>query len=308
MGESQLKKEAQHIVNRYEDFLLHNKDNLYGHLLFAKFLQKVGQSKEAISLFFKADAIDPNLAVVKQQIGNFLVEEGKPTEAFPFFLLTIRLSPNEPAYHYQLGNFIFLFRKELSSVNYEGNLDLNALMHESFKEASCLEPANFDYALRFAQSYFDLEMDHLDEALEVWTKLSDDFGNRSDLEMDYIQLCRARILVSMQKFNDAKRLIQSVRSPSFDQEKKSLLEKASSTSFPLNEKKSSFILRSDTRPHSFSNAKLSFPSDIQLEKIHRVAQKFREERMLETFRLDVSKAKFLPTEELSLELAPRKKP
>ena len=60
------------------------------------FLKEQGNSEDAFSKFWKADQLNPNIAVTKQQIGNFFVENGRIIEAFPFFLQATRLEPEEP--------------------------------------------------------------------------------------------------------------------------------------------------------------------------------------------------------------------
>ena len=56
--------------------LLDNPDDINALLLFGKFLRKTGLHENAISIFLKADQINPNIAVIKQELGNFLVEKG----------------------------------------------------------------------------------------------------------------------------------------------------------------------------------------------------------------------------------------
>ena len=148
------------------------------------------KKKQTLELFLKADQINPNIVVVKQFIGNFLVEKGKPLEAFPFLLMTTRLSPTEPVYHFDLGNFIFLFQNELEGI--ENHEKLLALMHECFKEAAALEPKNFDYQLRFAQSFFDFNHTMNESAIVAfWEVLPNEFEQDLDDEIDYIKISKA---------------------------------------------------------------------------------------------------------------------
>ena len=44
-------------------------------------------------------------------------------------------------------------------------------MHESFKHAAHLQPENFDYQLRFAQSFFDFKNSNSNAGLIAWQKL-----------------------------------------------------------------------------------------------------------------------------------------
>ena len=65
--------------------------------------------------FLEADALNPKIAVVKQQLGNYLIENGYAVDAFPFLVLATSIDPKEPAYHYDLGNYLTHFTKELLS-------------------------------------------------------------------------------------------------------------------------------------------------------------------------------------------------
>ena len=85
--ESELTRKAQEIVSSYESHLAENSKDVNALILFAKFLQKVGQASRAIDYYLEADLIDPKLAVVKQQMANFLIEEGRTVDAFPFLCL-----------------------------------------------------------------------------------------------------------------------------------------------------------------------------------------------------------------------------
>ena len=298
-SESELTRQAQEIVTRYEAFLLDNPDDINALLLFGKFLRKTGLHENAISIFLKADQINPNIAVIKQELGNFLVEKGKPMEAFPFFLLTTRLEPAKAVYHYNLGNFIFIFHDNL--VGIENSEKLGALMHQSFKEAAILDPANFDYHLRYAQSFFDFSNEFHEEAISAWNTLLKEFGNRSQIEVDYIKMNIAKIFLKMGQNQEVYDILDSVRSESIQNEKRKLLNQ---TEKKTNEKskKNSMIDRSlhDIKYQQVNS--YSFPIDSNLKRIKQITSKLRQESMLKDLRYDVTRAHILANGDLSLEL------
>ena len=296
-SEDELKRQAQEIVTSYESFLLENPNDINALLLFGKFLRKTGLQDNAVSLFLKVDQINPNIAVVKQELGNFLVEVGKPVEAFPFFLMTTRLAPQEAIYHYNLGNFIFLFQDKLEGV--EGNEKLGSLMHESFKEATKLDPENFDYHLRFAQSFFDIEDSSYEEALLAWKVLINEFGERTTKEQDYIKINKSRILLHLQRFNEATTLLRSVKSEIMKEEKEKLLEKV--RSYESSKKSSHFDHRYQKYKTQESKAHV-FPIDANLIRIKQITAKLLQERMLDDLQRDVVQARVHPDGKISLEL------
>ena len=167
-NEQELTRHAQDIVAAYESYLSDNPDDVHGLILFGKFLRKVGQEEHAVEFFMQADKINPKLAVVKQQLANYLIEKGKPVDAFPYFILTIELNPQEAVYHFQLGNFLFLFQKELIDEGILNRTSAQSFMHRSFLEASKLKPKNFDFQLRYAQSFFDFPESNKAKALTTW--------------------------------------------------------------------------------------------------------------------------------------------
>ena len=301
--EDELRRQAQEIVTSYENFLLDNPDNINALLLFGKFLRKTGLQQSAVELFLKADQLNPNIAVVKQELGNFLAEEGKPIEAFPFFLMATRLAPQEPTYHYNLGDFIFLFSKDLAKL--ENSEDLGALMNTSFEEATKLDPESFDYQLRFAQSFFDFDHAMQKEALTAWDTLLSEFGERTQKEKDYITLCKAKILLHLGKKQQAKNLLRSVQSELLQKEKNQLLRKAG-TENKDRSKKSSYLPKSFYRTQNPNSLASIFLSDPNLRRMRLVTEKLLQEKMLDDFQHDVVEAKILSNGNISLEL--RKKP
>lgn len=296
--EGALTREAQEIVTWYENFLLGNPKHLNGYILFGKFLSRTDQKEAALDLFLKADQINPNIAVVKQFIGNFLVEKGKPLEAFPFLLMTTRLSPAEPVYHFDLGNFIFLFQNELEGI--EDHEKLLVLMHECFKEAVALDPQNFDYQLRFAQSFFDFNHTMHENALAAWEVLLNDFGPRTEDEIDYIMISKARTLLSMNKVGKSLEILKSIQSKALENQKNSLLKKAK-TIDQDSRKKSSWHIRSSERLR-FQDP-YSFPIDPHLKKMQAVTLKLSQEKMLDHLKRDVIRAKIEENGSLSLEFS-----
>ena len=223
-SEAELTRQAQEIINQYESYLVENPNDINALILFGKFLRKTNQREEAVRLFLKANEINPNIAVIKKELGNYLVENNQAIEAFPLFLMTTRLEPDEPFYHHNLGSFLFYFQEQLTILNEEKKVGL--LMHESFKEAARLDPGNFDYQLRYAQSFFDFNASDKNDALIAWEVLIKEFGKRSKLEMDYLKLGKARVLIDLKRHEEAIPLLNTIDSSSVLNQKESLLKNA----------------------------------------------------------------------------------
>ncbi len=300
-NENEMTRKAQDIIASYEKHINHNPSDTNARILYGKYLRRVGQEDHAIELFIEADKINPRLAVVKQQIANYLVEQGRPVEAFPYFILTIELEPKEAVYHFHLGNFLFLFENELIHHGILAKNSAQSFMHLSFKEASLLNPENFDFRLRYAQSFFDYKDSNKTKSLEVWENIEKNFPKITKIEKEYLKLCRAKTLLELNRQNDAVTLLKSVSSESLIEVKKSILQKSLENKKNLqnklienqiNEKQSSFV----------PSYKHFLPDDPQLERLKKLTHRLVEERMLSELKVDAVKAKYNQSGKIQIEL------
>ncbi len=217
---------AQEVVDRYEGYLIENANDYYAFVSYGKFLRKVGLFNDANDQFLQADRIKPDLAVVKQQLGNFLAENGRTIEAFSCFSMATKLEPEEPAYHFSLGNFIYIFLESLlEEQSSEDRSSLELLCHESFKRAAFLSPDNFDYQLRLAQSFLDFSQSDLEEGLLAWQKLSQAFGERSESERQYLRIGQAHVLMDLNRSSEALSLLDAVHAKSLVSQRDKLRQK-----------------------------------------------------------------------------------
>ena len=112
------------------------------------------------------------------------------------------------------------------------------------------------------------------------------FPQRSDTEIDYIKLCKARILIELGKVNDAKHLIQSIKSEKLKKAKISLLQQTELPGqiniSPTQELETKTIQR---------KTGFLFPTDQHLQRMQSVSTRLREEKLLSSLRLDVLRAK-----------------
>ena len=302
-SEQEMTRHAQEIVAAYESYISDNPQDVHALILFGKFLRKVGQQEHAVDFFMQADKINPKLAVVKQQLANYLIEKGKPVDAFPYFILTIELNPKEAVYHFHLGNFLFLFQEELINEGILNRRSAQSFMHRSFLEASILEPKNFDFQLRYAQSFFDFPESDKAKAVLVWEKIEKNFPNRSKLEHDYFRLCRARVLLELNRQKDASTLINTVSSKSLTEVKDALIRQATDSK-----------VKPDPpykpKPHEKNNKQSYFefdhkkflPSDPHLERLRRLTSRLIEEKMLSELKVDAIKASFDQSGEIKIQI------
>src|SRR5947208_1028439 len=84
--ESAVKRQLETLVHDYELLLQNNPKYAEGYAAYGILLSKVDMRKEAAAMLLKANQLDPDMAIVKNQIGNLLAEDGKPLQAAPYFL------------------------------------------------------------------------------------------------------------------------------------------------------------------------------------------------------------------------------
>jgi len=301
-NDDELTRKAQEIVADYDAYLGANPKDTNALILYGKFLRKVGQEQHAVGFFLEADSINPKLAVVKQQLANYLIEEGRPIDAFPFLIMTIELAPEQADYHYHLGNFLFLFEDDLAREGIMIKNSVREFMHKSFKQSANLSPSNFDYQLRFAQSFFDFPDSSKELALQVWSELGQKFPGKSKAENDYFNLCKARILLELNRQADALPLLESVSSKALDSAKRSLLHKVKRKPEEKEEKRNDGHQK---QSRIEINHRFFIPDDPHLKRLHLLTGRIKEEKMLSELKADAIKARFDEGNKIKIDLSQR---
>ena len=124
-GKRELSTRVQSVIAAYTAFNNDNTDDVFGYVLHGKFLREIGRFEEAYNMFQKANKLDPNIAIVKQQLGNFLAESGRYKEAYPLFVSAVKLDPEKAIYQYQLGAHLIYFGKQLQAEKQMSPMDFD---------------------------------------------------------------------------------------------------------------------------------------------------------------------------------------
>jgi tetratricopeptide (TPR) repeat protein len=217
-----VKRGIQSLIFDYDDFLRVYPTFAPGFVTYGLLLGKVGMRRESSAMLLKANQLDPNLPLVKNQLGNYLAEEGEPVEAANYFIAATRLAPDEPLYHYQLGTLLTEARDDFLKSGQWTRGQLDQTMQAAFKHAAELAPNNIVYAYRYAESFYDLAEPKWDEALKVWGALEDRAA--PGLEKDTIRLQAANVLIKQQRFDHARLLLSKVNTGSLTKQKQKLLD------------------------------------------------------------------------------------
>lgn len=218
---SQAMGEIRALSRDYQNYLARNREDLYAHLLYGKFLYRAGDNEGALQVFLAADNLDGNQAVTKQHIGNLLAEGGNFAEALNYFLQAIDLAPQEPVYHFSVGQVLAEYREDFLEIRLYKPATLDAQMQAAFHEAQALEPENADFAFRYGESFYDVAEPDWEIALGFWEDLAEE--DLSAVQRDALALHVARVLVELGRFEQARERIASVEREAFAATKANLL-------------------------------------------------------------------------------------
>ena len=221
LDESNLKLQVQELTHDYELLLRNNPGYAAGYAAYGYLLTKIDMRKEATAMLLKANQLDPDIALVKNQLGNLLAEAGKPLEAAPYFIAASKIEPNEPLYHYQLGTLLAEARDDFLRTGEWTRSTLDEAMHRAFQRAAELAPDRFEFAYRYAESFYDLEKPDWEGALKAWSALEEKAP--TSIERQTMRLHAANICLKIGKPAHARALLETVDDPKLQGQKDRLL-------------------------------------------------------------------------------------
>lgn len=209
------------VATEYHSYISDYPQAVYGYILFGKFLRDTGQYTEANTAFIRANQLDREIAVVKQQIGNYLAEEGEPSLALAYYMAAAELEPNTAVYAYQIGELLYTYRDEFIAEEALEPALLDQQMIHAFAEAHRLNPSNRQLTQRYAEAYFDVGQPDWPNAFKLWQAL--EFTAKDSTERDWARLQKARVLINMGKPNEAREVLSEVNEPGLQPARQQLL-------------------------------------------------------------------------------------
>ncbi len=208
-----LRPRLQDLVFDWEDYLRTYENKVEGYIAYSILLGNplIDERKRAKALLLKANTLDPNLPIVKNQLGKYLAEEGLPRQALPYFIAAADLVPEEPLYHYQIGQLLAGARETFLESGQWTTDTIDKAMQNALAQAVRLDPESIPYAYRFAESYYDLETPPWDDALAAWRKLES--RSESPVEQQMMRLHQANVRLFQGELDSAESLLEE----SFDE-------------------------------------------------------------------------------------------
>ncbi|MFP4157894.1 MAG: tetratricopeptide repeat protein [Opitutales bacterium] len=217
-----LERHIHSLTQSYSTYLENNPEDVEALILYGKLLRRIDHKEAAFAAFLKADDIDPEIAVVKQQIGTHLAEQGKGKAAFPFYLRAVELEPQTPDYHFALGQLLHQFREQFLNDEVFTRDALEREMLKAFRRAAELAPDNFDAQMRLGEAYYDLNSPDWKAALLHWNRLSK--KTDTPLQAEILRLHRAKVMGKLGRRTEAKKLLESIDTPSLQQSRQQVLD------------------------------------------------------------------------------------
>ncbi len=203
--EEERDRRAQALHDQYWLYLAEFPSDTNAVILYGKLLNRTGQRDAAFAAFTRADALNPKIAVVKQQLGNHLAENGSYTAALEMFRKAVALAPGEPLYHYQIGELLNFFYEGFLKDKIFDQASINKTMEAEFGYAAALASKTTVYAWRHALCYYDMLDPDWNAALKAWADLAQ--TTTDELELAVIRLHRARVLVELARYDEARPLL-----------------------------------------------------------------------------------------------------
>jgi len=228
LDRSNTELQLSEIVRDYESLIRKDPKFVPAYISYGLLLKTTGHPKRAFDIFKRAEAIEPDIAVIKNMLGNHHTEEGEYREALKYYEGAIALAPKEPLYHYVLGMLLYEYREFFVD---DKVLPRDALLKRSsdaFAEAARLAPDNIAYVYRYAESFYDLPTPDWDTALATWKTLAQ--RAKPGVEVQTIQLHQANILVTLGRADEARALLDQITEAPLQASKQKLVEQLAGTS------------------------------------------------------------------------------
>lgn len=217
LDEARFATEAQALAASYDVLIQKNPDFVAGYVAYGLFLGRVDMPKAAVAMLLRANRLDSNLPVVKNQLAKHLAEDGRPLEALPYLMSAVDLAPNEPLYHFHLAKLLLEAREEFLRGGEWTRAALERAMLEGFRRAADLAPGEFALAYQHAKAFYELDPPRWDEALAAWEALEPRATSTAVRQL--VQLQQAHVLARLGRTDEARTRLAAVREPQFDEEK-----------------------------------------------------------------------------------------
>lgn len=211
LSEPEQQRRAATIATGFENYIVDFPKNVHALILYGKFLRAIGQHDRANLIFVSANELDPKVAVVKQQIGNYLAETGEYALAWAYFRAAAQLEPQEAVYHYQIAELLRVYRERFVELDLMTRPELDAKRVAALELAVAARPGDLDLQAQLAQAQENRAQPDLPAALQLWQGI--EAGSADELGRQWARVNQARLLMAQQRQAEAAEVLARVDRP-----------------------------------------------------------------------------------------------
>ncbi|MGB0791988.1 MAG: tetratricopeptide repeat protein [Opitutales bacterium] len=223
-SEADIERRIIELLHAYEAYLKDTPEDVEALILYAKLLRRTGKTADAFQIFLRADELDPEVAVIKQQIGTYMAEQGKGKVALLYYQQAVELEPQNAIYHFSLGQLLFQFCEDFVAAEIYTRDALDREMIKAFTNAADRAPDNFDFQVRLGAAYYDQASPDWQAALVHWDQSRARF--KETLQLEIIHLHKARVLGKLGRHEEARALADTVTSPALEKSRQQVVDEA----------------------------------------------------------------------------------
>lgn len=197
------------IDSLWEEYLATFPTDTNALIINGKFLRATGGPDTAYKRFLEADKINPNIAVVKQQLANYEAEHGMPTDAYQNMKSAIALDGKIAIYYIQLADLLLVYREEFLIRKIFTQEKIDAEMIGAIEQASKLEPKNSKIQWKYARFFYDIGKPDWQKALAQWDNILQNFAPLN-IDKQTALANKARVLIELNKDSQAEEILKQI--------------------------------------------------------------------------------------------------
>ncbi|MCC5790562.1 MAG: hypothetical protein JJT75_13085 [Opitutales bacterium] len=198
----------QKLADEYDEFVAEHPDYVPGLVAYGLFLDRLGYHEEAAGYFVEANRRDPNIPMVKNQLGNYTRSREDFKTALGYYLAASELDPSQPLYHFQVGHLLLEQREHFENQDLLETKELEGQMMAALRKAWALDPSEPQYGYHLGLAYNDLQDPAWNEALAHWEEMESQVIEEFDRQL--MRLHQARVLVHLTKYEQAQDILETI--------------------------------------------------------------------------------------------------
>ena len=197
------------IDSLWEEYLATFPTDTNALIINGKFLRATGDPDTAYKRFLEADKINPNIAVVKQQLANYEAEHGMPYDAYQNMESAIALDGKIAIYYIQLADLLLVYREEFLVKKIFAQEKIDTEMIDAIEQASKLEPKNSKIQWKYARFFYDIGKPDWQKALAQWENILQNFAPLN-IDKQTALANKARVLIELNRDNEAEEILKQI--------------------------------------------------------------------------------------------------